>query len=274
VAPIAAAVTALVDPSRYRWIAAATRLRAGRPVQPARYHALRAASYAGVRGKRILVAGCNRGEDCRWFVELGARRVDGIDVIDDIGSEFQHPDVHYHRVSVEDLPFGEEFDLSYSHATLEHVPRVDLAIPELVRVLKVGGVTYNLAAPLWNSSQGHHKSDLFEGYPWIHLRMSRDEIVAFAHREQIRDPAGTSIEAHVDYMLNPEFFNMTPASTYLEAANSLRGVELIKNVILPEPDAGLSDDLASELAEKGYSRAELLSGAHLLVARKLQPGSQ
>jgi SAM-dependent methyltransferase len=167
------------------------------------------------------------------------------------------------------MPFGEEFDLSYSHATLEHVPRVDLAIPELVRVLKVGGVTYNLAAPLWNSRQGHHKSDLFEDHPWIHLRMSRDEIVAFAHRERIEDPGGTPIEAHVDYMLDPEFFNMTPASTYLEAANSLRGVELIKNSILSEADAELTDELAGELAEKGYSRDELLSGSHLLVARKL-----
>ena len=33
-----------------------------------------------------LLAGCNRGEDCRYFVELGARRVDGIDVIDAIGN--------------------------------------------------------------------------------------------------------------------------------------------------------------------------------------------
>jgi SAM-dependent methyltransferase len=259
----------LVDPSRYRWIAAAIRIRAGRPVEPSRYHALRAASYAGVRGKRVLVAGCNRGEDCRWFVELGARRVDGIDVIDEIGADFEHPAVVYHRGSVEDLPFGEEFDLSFSHATLEHVPRVDLAIPELVRVLKVGGVTYNVAAPLWNSSQGHHKSDLFEDHPWIHLRMSRDEIVAFAHRSGIRDPGGTAIEAHVDYMLNPEFFNMTAASAYLEAANGLRGVELIKNQILREPAAMLSDDLAAELAGKGLPRAELLSEGHLLVARKL-----
>jgi SAM-dependent methyltransferase len=222
-----------------------------------------------VRGKRVLVAGCNRGEDCRWFVELGARRVDGVDIIDEIGAAFRHPAVHYHRASVEDLPFGEEFDLSYSHATLEHVPRVDLAIPELVRVLKVGGVTYNLAAPLWHSSQGHHKGDLFGDHPWIHLRMSRDEMVAFAHRSDIADPGGTSIEAHVDYMLNPEFFNMTPASTYVKAADALRGVKLIENRILPERDVELSEDLARELGEKGFSRDELLSETHLLVARKL-----
>jgi SAM-dependent methyltransferase len=266
---VAGGLTSFSDFSRYRWIATAIRLHTGRPVEPVAYHARRAASYGGVRGRRVLVAGCNRGEDCRQFIELGASRVDGIDVIEDIGADFDHPAVHYHRVSVENLPFGEEFDLSYSHATLEHVPRVRRAIPELVRVLKVGGVTYNIAAPLWNSSQGHHKSEFFADHPWIHLRMDRDEIVAFAHQHGIADPAGTAIEAHVDYMLNPEFFNMTPASEYMDAVNALRGVKLIKNKLLLDPGDQLSDDIAAELTAKGFTREELLAGSHLLVARKL-----
>jgi cytochrome c-type biogenesis protein CcmH/NrfF len=98
--------------------------------------------------------------------------------------------------------------------------------------------------------------------------------VAFARRNEIEDPGGTAVEAHVDYMLNREFFNMTQASTYLNVANALRGVKLIKNQILRERNAELSDDLARELSEKGFSRDELLSGAHLLVARKLRSLSE
>src|SRR5438874_5092788 len=66
-----------------------------------RYSANIAASYYSVYGRRVLLVGCNRGEDCRYFVEFGADSVVGLDVIEEIGLNFVHDAVSYRRASAE-----------------------------------------------------------------------------------------------------------------------------------------------------------------------------
>ncbi|WP_319587456.1 hypothetical protein [uncultured Desulfobulbus sp.] len=54
-------------------------------------HAQWAASYVPIQKAKVLVVGCNTGGDCRNLVELGAREVLGVDVVDGIGRDFSHP---------------------------------------------------------------------------------------------------------------------------------------------------------------------------------------
>ena len=90
-------------------------------------------------------------------------------------------------------------------------------------------------------------------------------IVALCRREGIESSDGRPVEEHVDYMLDPRFFNQVPARRYVEACDALQSVELVRNdLALDEPD-GLTPDVETET---GHPREELLASAHTLVARK------
>lgn len=235
-------------------------------------HAKWAASYVPIREAKVLVVGCNTGLDVKNLVDLGAREAWGVDVVDEIGRDFTHPAAHYLRTSVEamDLP-DDSFDLVFSFATMEHVPDIVRGFAEMARVTRPGGWIYSVAAPLWRSPYGHHKPDLFLGHPWVHLLHTRDEILALCEREGIHPTDGTGIAHHVDYMLNPAFFNMTPAATYLEACRALPKMEVLRNDFDSLPDSELPADTEARLAAKGYSRAEVLAVTHVYVAQKRDP---
>jgi SAM-dependent methyltransferase len=232
-------------------------------------HAKWAASYVPIRKAKVLVVGCNTGLDVKNLVDLGAKEVWGVDVVDEIGRDFVHPAVHYLKTSVEamDLP-DDSFDLVFSFATMEHVPDVRRGFAEMARVTRPGGWIYSVAAPLWRSPYGHHKPDLFLGHPWVHLLYSRDEILALCEREGIVPADGTGIAHHVDYMLNPAFFNMTPAATYREACAVLPKFEILRNDFDSLPDGELGAETEAKLAAKGYSRAEVLAATHVFVGQK------
>ena len=65
------------------------------------YHANTAASHlsSDIRGKSVLVVGCNRGEDCEVFVNLGAGSVCGLDVMEEVGVNYSHQNVRYLKAS-------------------------------------------------------------------------------------------------------------------------------------------------------------------------------
>jgi SAM-dependent methyltransferase len=227
----------------------------------------------GLRGKSVLVVGCNTGTECRLFVRFGAGHVHGIDVVPETGAGFSHPRVSYSRTSAEAMEIdSDSFDLVFCLATMEHVGRIDFAFPELVRVAAPGGVIYSVSAPLWNSAQGHHKGDFFADFPWIHLRLNEAEILEYCAASGIEDSAsGLPMETHVAYMLNDKFFNKQPAHAYVETCAALEGVEILANDLAYDDEAPLTDEILAELGAKGYPREELLASVHTFVGRKRDP---
>jgi len=184
-------------------------------------HYRAAAELARVKNARVLVVGANTGEDCRPFIEMGAAEVHGIDPIDDVGTEFQHPKATYHRSTIEaaDLPSG-YFDLVFSVATLEHIHDLDSAYAAMARLCAPGGGIYCCAAPLWYSPYGHHMS-CFDGHPWVHVNNDRDGLVRYARQHGIEGERGIGIEAIADYVMLSDAFNRRPASDYLNAAKAI-----------------------------------------------------
>ena len=88
------------------------------------YHANMAASYFAPCDKRFLIIGCNRVEDCRYFIDMGSRHVVGFDIMIEIVVNLVHPKVSYIRAPAEMMPLpDDEFDLVYAFATLEHIPK-------------------------------------------------------------------------------------------------------------------------------------------------------
>ena len=234
------------------------------------YHTRIAASYARGRLERVLVVGCNTGQECKSFVDLQASQVHGLDVVENTGRGFTHARVSYLRSSAECIAVRDAtYDLVYSYATMEHVPDISAAFRECARVTRPGGIIYSLAAPLWNSRYGHHKAGIFAAYPWIHLQMSEQEIIDLCERENIADPTGRNdIAKHVRYMMNPAYFNKTSAESYLDACRTLRDVKVITNELNLESSRVLDQRTYLPLQAKGYSRQELLALGHLFVGRK------
>ena len=102
---------------------------------------LRFVSAFGLAEGRVLEVGSSRGA----FQHL-ARRWVGIDLAISAGRFTARPFV---AASAEALPFrSESFDGAWSIAVLEHVPRPELALDEILRVLKPGGAV--LLAPAWH----------------------------------------------------------------------------------------------------------------------------
>jgi ubiquinone/menaquinone biosynthesis C-methylase UbiE len=161
------------------------------------------------------------------------------------------------------------YDLVYCFATMEHVPRIDLAFSEMVRVTRAGGIIYTFSSPLWNSRYGDHRKDMFRD-PWIHLRYGRDEIILYCTSRGLRSVYdGRTLGAIVAYIFNRKFFNRVSAKTYVEVCNRLQRIQIIKNVLFFEEPSVLSQALKSELFQKGYPEEELLAVSHKCVARKL-----
>jgi len=238
-----------------------------------RIHVERAKNYYenNFIGKRCLIVGCNTGKDCRYFLDFGAASVDGVDVVDDIGKDFQHPNVRYHKISAEKM-IGlndNEFDIVYCFATMEHVPDIQAAFSEMARVTRPGGIMYCVSAPLWNSRNGHHKSNFFDDYPWIHLRLSVDEIIAYCHKNNIVDSSGSlPMRTHIEYMLNPAYFNKRPSSDYVTTCSSLKGMEILVNTLASDDNKILTPVIFDDLKQKGYTADELLAVVHNYVGVK------
>lgn len=226
-----------------------------------------------VRGKKVLVIGCNTGRDCSYFIQAKAAEVHGVDVTDKIGTDFPHPRVHYHRTSAEAMSClaDSQFDLTFSFAAMEHIQDIAAAFQEMYRVTKPGGLLYSVAGPLWHSRYGHHKGNLFQNFPWIHLCLPRDEIVAWfeEHYPDIMPQETGDIRQHVESMLNPQFLNRRPAREYLAACAALpmRPPRLMVNELVLDDASHLTPDLREILGDR-YDDTELLASGHRFIATK------
>ncbi|MBE9007107.1 class I SAM-dependent methyltransferase [Fortiea sp. LEGE XX443] len=226
-----------------------------------------------VNYKKVLVAGCNTGKECNYFVELGAKEVWGIDLLPEVGKDYVHSRIKYFQMSVENMSIDDNsFDLTFCFATMEHVSNIEAAFLEMVRVTKPNGIIYCIAAPLWNSRQGHHKQHIFDvdKYPWIHIRLDKDEIKNKCRNGEILVSNSVSdINAHIEHMFDGRYFNFQPAQKYIEICSSIENIKIIRNDLDLENEDFLTPDISEELSKKGYSRTELLALTHTFIARKI-----
>ena len=222
-------------------------------------------------GKRVLVVGCNRGGDCRPFIDLGAEAVVGLDIMDEIGVDFSHERVSYIKETAEKMSFfNEEFDFVFSFATLEHVPDVGSAFKEIARVTKTGGKIYTVASPLWCNRQGPHWGSVMNFEPWIHLRFGVEEIVQIVEKRRLQglDVGGMNVHS-IRYLMDTKSMNQLKSSVYVDSCATLQGITIERNELQVEPYPGELGDVIKELESLGYSEKDLLAMTHVFIARKL-----
>jgi SAM-dependent methyltransferase len=239
-----------------------------------RFHADRAAGLfdaekpPDLRGMKVLVVGANTGYDCRYFKDFGASEVHGLDVVENTGVDYQAPGVFYYIESAENMSLpSSSFDLVYCFATMEHIPRIDLAFQEMARVAKPGGFIYCVSAPLWRSRFGHHMGELF-GEPWAHLRMTQETLLKYCYHNNITEFNGKPIESVVSYMYDPKNMNQLPPNYYIDVCNYLPEMDIIVNKLDMEPEDNVPPNIMEELQGLGYTKEDILAVTHSYIGCK------
>ncbi|MBN2008126.1 methyltransferase domain-containing protein [candidate division KSB1 bacterium] len=165
-----------------------------------------------VEGKNILDIGCSDGLGCDLMLVEKPASITGVDTSDHVGARFPDPIINYARMDARQLEFSpNSFDVAYSIAVFEHIQEPIDALKEMIRVIKPGGYGYIQAGPLYNSPFGHHMFGYFDDYPWIHLRLTSDEIISYA-REQgidrlILENTGRDVVDYIHSMINVQHIN-------------------------------------------------------------------
>lgn len=235
-------------------------------------------------GSKVLIVGCGKGEDCRRFIEFGADLVHGLDISENIGKDFKHEKVEYIRCNAEQMQINDAtYDYVYSVAALEHIHQIDKAFKEIVRVTRPGGIIYCVAACPWMSREGHHMFGVFDDYPWIHLRLSKEEILNYCLTKNLESTdswnhiklllmelyskADIQVEEVVNFMFS-DYFNFWPVQKYVDICSALPVSEVIRNSVYHESEDCLTPEIYLELDKLGYSKYELLALTHTFVAVK------
>ncbi|HEX5475767.1 MAG TPA: class I SAM-dependent methyltransferase [Vicinamibacterales bacterium] len=80
------------------------------------------------------------------------------------------------------LPFDTQSISSiFSVATFEHIHDIDVALREMYRVLKPGGVLYSNFGPIWSCSIGHHVFAAADGVEARHWKPGLNPVPHYAH---------------------------------------------------------------------------------------------
>jgi len=165
------------------------------------------------------------------------------------------------------------FDLVYSIATFEHLTNPYKALLEMLRVTKIDGYGYVQAGPLYCSPFGHHMFAYFQDYPWIHLRKTKQDIVAFAKERGIdraieRDMS-IPYDRYIDGMLNRDHVNGLLLKEYrLEEFRERDDIEVLKFNISYEGKDLLTPALAAEI--RGVDTGSLVEHGFEMAFRRIK----
>jgi SAM-dependent methyltransferase len=225
-----------------------------------------------IRRQNILEVGCSDGLACDLLLCEEPQQITGVDVMAIVGCGYRDPRIRYERVDGSLLPFEDNsFDLCYSIATLEHCVDPIKVIEEMHRVTVPGGYCYIQAGPLYFSPFGHHMFGYFDDFPWVHLRLSPDEIIERLERtglsSKIQNGFGKDAETYVHSMMSIDHINGRRIAEYgLEYFEKHPGIDLVASNRSYEGEDLLTDSIRKEL---GYmSRKDLVSHGFELIFKK------
>lgn len=145
------------------------------------------------RGRDVLEVGCGTGLVLRRLAEH-ARRAVGVDLSPGMLARAKARGLDVHEGSATALPFADaSFDVAVSFKTLPHVPDLALALGEMARVVRPGGV---LVAELYNPRSARHLAKRWLPAGRVAEGTERDVYVRFDDRRALERalPPGCTVE--------------------------------------------------------------------------------
>jgi SAM-dependent methyltransferase len=224
-------------------------------------------------GKKVLEVGCSDGLVCDIFNQLGATEIHGIDVMATVGCGFRDSGIIYRSMDAAQLSFdAQSFDICCSIATLEHVPDPYKVLIEMLRVTRIGGYVYVQAAPLYHSPFGHHMFGYFQDIPWIHLRMTPNQIISLAKMrgidKTIEGDHCLAVEEYIHEMLSPDHVNGLLLHDYrLDEFSRRSDIRILKLDYSEEGDNLLTQQILSEVRD--VSRSDLTAHGFEIAFQRL-----
>lgn len=184
-------------------------------------------------GKKVLeIGGSPPYCVARELRKRGASKVCIINNRTDIPSQPIDADIDYFHMDARDLKFpGQEFDIVFGIAVLEHMHELQRVLAEICRVLIRGGRAYLHGGPLWSCRLGHHvwvhadgiKYEFNANNPipdWYHLIFQKDEMRHYLETMGIPEAHAGKI---ADWVYDDPRLNRYPLETCLRI---LRETEL------------------------------------------------
>jgi SAM-dependent methyltransferase len=205
-------------------------------------------------GKEVLEVGCSDGLVCDLLLSEKPASITGIDVLETVGCAYPHERITYRKMDATRMAFADNsFDLCLSIATLEHVQDPLRSLQEMKRITRPGGYIYVQAGPLYYSPFGHHMFGYFDDYPWIHIRLSKDEIIEYCRQKGIdvavRQNLAREVHEYVAAMLNDAHINGKKLEEYrLSEFMDAPDVEVLHFSKSYEGKDLLTDDILEELS--------------------------
>jgi SAM-dependent methyltransferase len=139
----------------------------------------------GADGPVVLEVGCGRAENASHVRACGASQYIGIDLNTSLVPEERRlqDGIEVVEASAENLPFANgTVDLAISFNVMEHVPDPQIAVYEIIRVLKPGGCFYTMFGPPFNASMGPHLTR-FVDLPYVQHLFPERVVGDFTGRE-------------------------------------------------------------------------------------------
>jgi SAM-dependent methyltransferase len=182
--PVLNVATTLYFRRRYDWKVTPNRVLYGQRGNDYERHRRRVAHFAGgIEGKSVLVFGCGTGKDVPSWLVHEPKRVVGLDY-------FAYPD-DWSKLKAKhagqrglDLQFfkqdegekvlePESFDILASDAVLEHLRDAKTYLPNIMKLLKPGGMFYSTFGPVWYGPSGDHLSG-YDSLRNIYAHLEKD----------------------------------------------------------------------------------------------------
>ena len=141
--------------------------------------------------ENILEIGCSRGTYTYALAELGARRIDALDIklsLDEVrrlvGRRYRKTscEINFYCADVADWKKKDIYDLVISWQTLEHITRWEEAFESMYDALRLGGLCYHEYEPFFGWEGGHSLCTL--DFPYGHVLLSASDFERYIKRHR------------------------------------------------------------------------------------------
>ena len=181
--------------------------------------------------------------------------------------------------SIEQLPTALEgqFDMVFSIAAFEHIPRLPLALEKMRMALKPGGKLFSMFSPVWSSHHGHHLPEIrdkagrqwsFSQSPiplWGHLLLRPAELLDLLMRSMDADTAREIVyfvysSPHISRFFLDDYIEFVMRSGFIQHC-------IIPICHTPPPPP---PQIQALLQERYPGRTDFVNGGLLLVLERGQ----